>query len=88
MYRCVRCLASTSNSHGLPDTDGTVEGCENCRFQDTAAAHLDAQAKAYAGLEKEVGMVIPAELKAQGLSFEELLYDLGIDPDGYLSLEE
>ena len=87
MYRCTRCLANTSNPHGLPTIGAEVEGCENCRWVDTATAHRDAQAKAYASLEWEIGMVIPAELKAQGLSIEELLGDLGIDPDGVLDGE-
>ena len=30
-------------------------------------------------------MVIPAELKAEGLSFSEILYELGVDPDSILS---
>lgn len=85
LLKCTRCHARTSNAHGLPTIGATVGGCENCRYEDTAAALLDAQAKDYAGLEKEVGFLIPADLKAQGLSFAELLSEMGIDPDSVLS---
>ena len=85
MFRCTRCQARTSNAHGLPTIGATVGGCENCRYEDTAAALLDAQAADYANLEHQVGMVIPAELKAEGLSFSEILYELGVDPDSILS---
>ena len=86
MYECSRCLAKTDNPHGLLVMgDNSVDGCEHCRWADTATAHRNAMSHAYADLEEAIGMVIPAELKAQGLSFEELLFDMGIDPDGVLS---
>ena len=71
-----------------PDAPLRVDGCEFCRYADLAAAQLDTLTAQYDSLQDELGMVIPPTMRAQGLSFEELLTDMGIDADAYLGYEE
>ena len=92
LYECHRCLAHTTNQQQREPMPGPgklerVGGCENCRYA-AAAVQVNSLAEQYDAMEKELGMVIPPTMRAEGLSFTELLADLGIDPDGFLGWGE